>query len=325
MTVSGHSKRPDFLVRWCSASIDFATAVNCENPKEGGVGSSGRNIRKQVASLHTPTIHVEVSELLWKVPTTITVIPYRPGFSMVTSASPATLIEYGYGGAPEQSSRPGQVLFFVPGVEVGGSADSGALRTVTCSFGPEYAESVLGPLTNLSSEQLNAALDMRSSLISFILLRLMNEAIYPGPLTEAVVESLGQALLVECAHWLLSEKSKSKSKSDENHGKLMARHFAVIEQYLAGLSGRMPSVADLAAACGFSERYFAKLFREQMSCSVARYIKSFQVAKAKAYLLETDLPLKEIAYRLGFSTPANFSSAFRAATGKTPGAVRRAK
>jgi AraC family transcriptional regulator len=34
--------------------------------------------------------------------------------------------------------------------------------------------------------------------------------------------------------------------------------------------------------------------------------------------------LKEIAYRLGFSTPANFSDAFRAATGETPGRFRAA-
>jgi AraC family transcriptional regulator len=71
-----------------------------------------------------------------------------------------------------------------------------------------------------------------------------------------------------------------------------------------------------------SERYFSKLFREQTGCSVAQYIKSVQLNKAKAYLLETDLPLKEIAHRLGFSTPANFSSAFRAATGSTPGQFR---
>jgi AraC family transcriptional regulator len=47
-----------------------------------------------------------------------------------------------------------------------------------------------------------------------------------------------------------------------------------------------------------------------------------QITKAKTYLLETNLPLKEIAYRLGFSSAANFSSAFRLATGSSPGQFR---
>jgi AraC family transcriptional regulator len=232
----------------------------------------------------------------------------------------ATLIEYGYDGAAEKPGQAGHVLFMVPGREISGSGPSGAFRAITCSFTLEYAESILGSLAGLSQEQLAGALDVRRSLICFILLRLTNEAMYPGPLSDAVVESLGQALLVEFAHWLLSEKPAT-----EERGKLTARHFATIEEYLTGLSGKQPSVADLARACGFSERYFAKLFRIQTSCSVAQYIKSFQIAKAKAYLLETDLPLKEIAYRLGFSTPANFSSAFRAATGSTPGDIRKDK
>ncbi|HWM68709.1 MAG TPA: helix-turn-helix transcriptional regulator [Steroidobacteraceae bacterium] len=81
----------------------------------------------------------------------------------------------------------------------------------------------------------------------------------------------------------------------------------------------------IAAACGFSERYFAKLFREQTNQSIGRYLKSVQVSKARDYLLQTGLPLKEIAYRLGFHRPSNFSDAFRAATGQTPGRFRSAR
>jgi AraC family transcriptional regulator len=145
----------------------------------------------------------------------------------------------------------------------------------------------------------------------------MHEAMYPGPMTNAVVESLGAALLVECAHWLLSQPAKPDTR-----GQLMGHHFAAIEEYLTNLSGKLPVVADLAKACSFNERTFSRQFRAQTKCSVAQYIRSFQIAKAKAYLLETDLSIKEIAYRLGFSSAANFTSAFRTATGQTPGSMR---
>jgi AraC family transcriptional regulator len=206
----------------------------------------------------------------------------------------------------------------VPGKEICSQNQPGTVRAVTCSFDLQYAENIMGSLEQFSAAQLNNALDIRSSLISAILLRLMHEAINPGAFTEEIVESYGRAMLLECAHYLLSENSLGNVE-----GQLTAQHFALIEKYLAGLSGELPSVSKLAGICGFSERYFAKLFREQTHCSVAQYIKNFQITKAKSLLLETDLALKEIGYRLGFSTSANFSSAFRAATGITPGQYRK--
>jgi AraC-like DNA-binding protein len=54
-------------------------------------------------------------------------------------------------------------------------------------------------------------------------------------------------------------------------------------------------------------------------------LKSAQISKARDFLLQTELPLKEIAYQLGFRRPSNFSDAFRAATGETPGRFRSAR
>ena len=71
-----------------------------------------------------------------------------------------------------------------------------------------------------------------------------------------------------------------------------------------------------------SQRYFAKLFRAQTNQSIGQYLKSAQILKAQTYLLQTELPLKEIAHRLGFSSPSHFSDAFRSATGETPGHFR---
>jgi len=125
-------------------------------------------------------------------------------------------------------------------------------------------------------------------------------------------------MLVEWSHAVLSREPR------EERGRLLPRHFRIIDDYLAALTHEAPSVCALCEACGFSERYFAKLFREQTQQSIGRYLKSVQISKAQDYLLQTDLPLKEIAYRLGFRRPSNFCDAFRAATGETPGGFRSA-
>ena len=92
---------------------------------------------------------------------------------------------------------------------------------------------------------------------------------------------------------------------------------------LEALAELGPTVEELAAACGLGVRTFQNLFRESKKCSVAEYIRSAQIATAKTYLLDTDLPIKEIAYRLRFSSPANFTTAIRTATGKTPRQIRK--
>lgn len=308
---------PAFHVQWEQGSTQATENIYWEFLQQDTPVQPRSKLRNALASLHTDTTHVEVSDLDWAAPASLQFTPNRVGFTSLISAS--TTIRYGY--AQEQLNRStavGNLLFMLPGQEIHAQIAPGRLCTVTCSFDNAYAESIIGPLHQLSHAQLHSALDLRSSLISSILLRLMHEAVYPGAISQAVAESFGHAMLTECAHWLKAQHSDVSTA-----GQLTARELQIIEQYLAGLSAKAPSVADLAAACGFSERYFAKLFRELTGIPVSQYIKSVQVSKAKVLLLETDLPLKEIAYRLGYSTSANFSSSFRAATGTTPGQFRK--
>lgn len=308
---------PAFQVQWEQGSTQATETIYWEPAQSVTQPHPPSKLRNALASLHTDTTHVEVSDMDWVAPASLRFTPNRVGFSALVSSTSA--IRYGY--AQEQSIRSnavGNLLFMLPGQEIHAQIEPGRLSTVTCSFNTTYAESILGPLDQLSHAQLHNALDLRSSLISSILLRLMQEALYPGAISQAVAESFGHAILTECAHWL-----KAQDDRPATIGQLTARELQIIEQYLAGLSGKSPSVAELASACGFSERYFAKLFRDQTGISISHYLKAVQISRAKVLLLETDLPLKEIAYRLGYSTAANFSSSFRATTGTTPGQFRK--
>jgi len=304
--------------RWHDPSREFQSQIYCDVPAHNNIAFWNEEMREPLIVLQAATTCVAVTELTRTEPSTITLKMDRPAFCMMVSASPGTSVRCGYEAGPTHSCVPGHILFLVPGQTIVGHSGTGSVRSIMCSFGTDYAEAVLGPLDDLSQEQLLFALNFKNSLITSILLRLTKEAMHPSPISEAIVDSFGHAILIECASWLLTENSTTDLR-----GKLNLRHFAIIEEYLNGLTGKSPSVADLAKACGFSERYFLKLFREQTNCSVAQYIKSFQMSKAKTYLLDTDLPLKEIAYRLGYSSPAYFSSAFRAATGSTPGQMRK--
>lgn len=272
-----------------------------------------------IASLRTPTTHVDVSETSWSEPTQTHVTQHRPAITLVLLGSTFG-VEAGYYGRPDPLlSRIGHVVFTPPDTQIlGRSCAAGKVRLVQCSYDRTYAERVVGSLSNLSQSQLLSCLSVRSALLPTLLSRLMTEAIHPSSVSAPLAESLGQAILLECSQAVLSTDSK------EARERLTARHFNIIDEYLTELKYAAPSVAAIAQACGFSERYFAKLFREQTQQSIGQYLKSVQIAKAQAYLLETDLPLKEIAFRLGFSATSNFSVAFRAATNETPARFRAA-
>src|SRR6185436_13242564 len=133
-----------------------------------------------------------------------------------------------------------------------------------------HSDSVVGSLAHLSRSQLMGCLDVRSSLLPAMLLRLTNEALRPGFVSASVVDSLGRAMLVECAQRLFAQDSRPTAP----RGRLTARHFAIIEEYVAGLSGESPSAAALAAACGFSASHFARLFRKHTQQSIGQYLKA---------------------------------------------------
>jgi AraC family transcriptional regulator len=269
-----------------------------------------------IATLKTATTQVMVSDGYWPEPTEVISCLDVPTMCLLLPG-PGHVGEGAFLNGPTRKlSKVGRVLFTPPDREVLGRGTAGKLRVVACAFDSAHCERIVGPLDALSNAQLRSCLDVQSSLLPAIFTRLMTEALHPGFVSSAVADSLGHAMLVEWSHVILALEPKRE------RGRLLPRHFRIIDEYLATLTGTAPTVAALAAACGFSERYFAKLFRERTRQSIGQYLKAAQIAKAQSYLVQTDLPLKEIAYRLGFSRPSNFSDAFRAATGETPGRFR---
>ena len=271
---------------------------------------------RPVATLETPTTCVEVSDGHWTQSTEVISTVRRPIMCLLMFGTGYSAEGAFLDGPVRQLGRVGRVIFAPPDRELLGRGPPGMMRIVSCSFDRSYCDSVVGSLDALSKAQLLSCLDVRSALLPALLTRLMTEALHPGFVSAALVESLGQAMLVEWSHSVLSQEPES------GKARLTGRHFRIIEEYLATLSGEAPSVCALARACGFSERYFAKLFRAQTNQSIGHYLKSAQIAKAHSYLLQTELPLKEIAHRLGFSGPSSFSDAFRSATGAAPGHFR---
>ncbi len=82
-------------------------------------------------------------------------------------------------------------------------------------------------------------------------------------------------------------------------------------------------VAAMARHAGVSPRTFARRFRAETGTTPLQWLLSQRVLEARRLLEATDLPVEEIAWRVGFGTAASLRDHFRRATATTPTAYRR--
>ena len=82
-------------------------------------------------------------------------------------------------------------------------------------------------------------------------------------------------------------------------------------------------VLDVSHAAGLSRRALEIKFQREMESSVHDYIKRLRTDQIMRLLVETDLPIGQIAESLGFSDIQHFARYFRAGTQMSPLAYRR--
>ncbi|HMV67887.1 MAG TPA: helix-turn-helix transcriptional regulator [Myxococcota bacterium] len=78
----------------------------------------------------------------------------------------------------------------------------------------------------------------------------------------------------------------------------------------------------LARVSGLSEAHFSRSFKDAFGVPPHRYLLTRRIAEARALLLDTDLPVLEIALRTGWRSPGTFGRTFRDVTGESPGELR---
>lgn len=82
------------------------------------------------------------------------------------------------------------------------------------------------------------------------------------------------------------------------------------------------SVSAIAAAAYCSERACYRCFQECLHTSPGEYLQDFRLQMASKLLIETDLPITEIAQHCGLGSSSHFGAQFRQRFGCSPSAYR---
>ncbi|GAA5236698.1 response regulator transcription factor [Verticiella sediminum] len=99
---------------------------------------------------------------------------------------------------------------------------------------------------------------------------------------------------------------------------------AAATRYLSDHLAQPPRMQELAHRLGTNEKRLTRAFKTHLGKGGYEFLREQRLAVARRLLRETDLSIADIAGEIGFSSAANFATAFREHSGSTPSAYREA-
>lgn len=143
---------------------------------------------------------------------------------------------------------------------------------------------------------------------------ILEAAISSAPMANLHLESLALELLAESLKQLTIG---TEGTAQPSLVALDQRRIRKVEQFLDSCDGFTP-LQEIAEATGLSISTLQRLFQTVHGMSAFKYIRQRNLERAMVALDRDRISVKEAAFLAGYSSAANFSTAFRKAFGRTP-------
>lgn len=221
-------------------------------------------------------------------------------------------------GAEKRFEDIGRVLVIPANVPLEIHAEGGPTQAVRCIFSQDAYARITGLDELVHPNEMVGCLDIKSPRITDTMARLANEAEAPGFASRVLAEALGTSLMVEIARYV----NDLQPRSAIQRGGLARRTHRQIIEYVETHNGT-PSLSDLARLTGLSRRHLSRAFKQTTGQTIYDYVEQVRFNRAANMLADTDLLIKDIAFKLGFTCSSSFSVAFRRACGETPKSFRK--
>lgn len=95
-----------------------------------------------------------------------------------------------------------------------------------------------------------------------------------------------------------------------------------VKQYIKEHLADNMMISDIAGALHFNPNYLMRVFKNKTGMSILEYMARARIEAAKKILKGTQLPVKEVAYMVGYEDSVYFTKVFRKETGMTPSKFR---
>lgn len=177
----------------------------------------------------------------------------------------------------------------------------------------EEGDDSLAPLLALQDRHLRFDQVRDSKAIGLLFERLYNSP-YRGALQRFHQESLSLGILVELAVHLGGSSARA-ARAIRAHRDLAHEARRLLDENL----GQPPGIDELARHLSVGETTLRRIFRNEFGCSMLQHLRDRRLEVARQMLRTGKWQVSQIAYRVGYSNPANFAHAYKARYGHPPG------
>jgi AraC family transcriptional regulator len=148
-------------------------------------------------------------------------------------------------------------------------------------------------------------------------LRLKSAIETKGNFNQLYAETLAMAIAVHLLQHYAGRRTR-RNLSALNAAAPSRSRLEAVTDYIQCYCDRNLSLSELAELAQMSLHYFAHSFKQQIGLSPHQYLIRARVERAKQLLLQNDLTVIEIAYRVGFADQSHLCRHFKQLTGLTP-------
>jgi len=166
------------------------------------------------------------------------------------------------------------------------------------------------------ADHLDPLLPFRDPLIASNA-RAIAEEIEGGVPDRLLIESLTTAIAVKIQRHFSGDAAATDTSA------LSRQRLRRIAEYVEAHLGDHLSLDEMASVACLSPHHLSRSFKHATGIGLHRYVVLRRIARAKELMLQTDLPLVEVAAAVGFETQAAFSTRFHRETGLPPLRFRR--
>lgn len=218
-------------------------------------------------------------------------------------------------------------IMYSDGLELEIQNKSELIETFGVNFSPEFFVSIAQngnePLKRFAEKVLskeNSILSNEWKTNTFKIQQVISDMVhctYTDELRDLFLLSKSIELLVLQAD-LYDKSDKDLFIKNEKDKKILIE----AKEFLSKNIEHPPTIVELSKLFHINEYKLKKGFKELFGTTIFGFIHQNRMSLAKRLLLDTDFSAKEIAYKIGYSSPQHFSKAFKKEFGISPNSIR---
>ena len=266
-----------------------------------------------VSSVELPGVSFQVVDYHWEAGTEI--LHCAPEVVLRWRMHPYRVKARGWA-APGEEVSFGQLMLHPADVPTHGHAldEAEDVRTLVCRLDRDWLGRMTGDSSRWNDSGLQPCLDLRNGDIDHAMRRLMRELLEPGFATTALAEGLAMSIAVD----VMRHFEPGNETTPEARGCLSPSRLRQIRDYIESFTEGCPTLSDVAQRCNVSVAHLRRLYKLSTGQTLHDFIEEARLRRAQTLLLESNLQLKVISYKLGFCHPSAFSFAFKKLSGESP-------